>query len=244
MGRFNHEAVSVDPATGIVYQTEDASDGLIYRYIPTRPGKLHEGGILQALAIRKAKSFDTRNWETSNLSVGQSLDVEWITLVDVDSEVDDLRHRGYAQGAALFARGEGMWYGNKEIFFACTNGGNKKTGQVFKYIPGGKEGAKDETESPGKLMLFAEPNDRDILKFCDNLTVAPWGDVILVEDATDSYMRGITPDGKIYNIARNIGSSSEMAGVCFSPSGKTLFVNIQEQGLTLAVVGPWRQLRG
>jgi secreted PhoX family phosphatase len=243
MGRFNHEAVCVDPSTGIVYQTEDTSDSLIYRFIPTHAGKLHEGGILQALAIRTAKGFDTRNWETSNLSVGQSLDVEWITLTNVDSEVDDLRHRGYAQGAALFARGEGMWYGNKEIFFACTNGGNKKTGQVFKYIPGRKEGTKEEADSPGKLMLFAEPNDRDILKFCDNLTVAPWGDVILVEDSTDSYMRGITPDGKIYNIARNIGSSSEMAGVCFSPSGKTLFVNIQEEGLTLAVVGPWRQLR-
>jgi uncharacterized protein len=56
-------------------------------------------------------------------------------------------------------------------------------------------------------------------------------------------MRGITPAGKIYTIGRNVGSSSEMAGVCFSPSGKTLFVNIQEQGLTLAIVGPWAQLR-
>ena len=29
MGRFNHEAVCVDPATGIVYQTEDRGDGLL-----------------------------------------------------------------------------------------------------------------------------------------------------------------------------------------------------------------------
>ena len=29
MGRFNHEAVAVDPLTGIVYQTEDREDGLI-----------------------------------------------------------------------------------------------------------------------------------------------------------------------------------------------------------------------
>ena len=32
MGRFNHEAVAVDPASGVVYQTEDRPDGLIYRY--------------------------------------------------------------------------------------------------------------------------------------------------------------------------------------------------------------------
>lgn len=243
MGRFNHEAVCVDPSTGIVYETEDSSDSLIYRFIPKEPGKLEKGGTLQALAIKSAKSFDTRNWETPSLNVGESVDVEWITLSGVDSDIDDLRHRGFAQGAALFARGEGMWFGNKELFFACTNGGTKKTGQVFKYIPSSKEGKSDEKDSPGKLVLFAEPNDMDILKFCDNLTVSPWGDVILVEDSKDSYMRGITPAGKIYTIGRNVGSSSEMAGVCFSPSGKTLFVNIQEQGLTLAIVGPWAQLR-
>lgn len=243
MGRFNHEAVCVDPSTGIVYETEDSSDSLIYRFIPKEPGKLEKGGTLQALAIKSTKSFDTRNWETPSLNVGASVDVEWITLSGVDSDIDDLRHRGFAQGAALFARGEGMWFGNKELFFACTNGGKKKTGQVFKYIPSSKEGRSDEKDSPGKLVLFAEPNDMDILKFCDNLTVSPWGDVILVEDSKDSYMRGITPAGKIYTIGRNVGSASEMAGVCFSPSGKTLFVNIQEQGLTLAIVGPWAQLR-
>lgn len=243
MGRFNHEAVCVDPSTGIVYQTEDAHDSLIYRFLPKEPGKLHQGGILQALVIRSSRSFDTRNWETSTVNVGDSFDVEWITLSDVDSDVDDLRLRGHGQGAALFARGEGMWYGNKEIFFACTNGGKKKSGQIFKYIPSGKEGQKEEGENPGKLTLFAEPNDMDILKFCDNLTVSPWGDVIIVEDSKDSYIRGITPAGKIYNIGRNIGSSSELAGVCFSPSGKTLFVNVQEQGLTLAIVGPWSQVR-
>src|SRR5690606_38698881 len=34
MGRFNHEAVAVDPSTGIVYLTEDRGDGIFYRYIP------------------------------------------------------------------------------------------------------------------------------------------------------------------------------------------------------------------
>ena len=34
MGRFNHEAVCVNPNTGIVYLTEDRNDGLLYRFIP------------------------------------------------------------------------------------------------------------------------------------------------------------------------------------------------------------------
>ncbi|MEM6829418.1 MAG: alkaline phosphatase PhoX [Bacteroidota bacterium] len=243
MGRFNHEAVCVDPRTGIVYQTEDRHDSLIYRYLPNVPGELHKGGRLQALAIKEQASFDTRNYKEQAIQVGQPLDAVWIDLEDTDPEEDDLRIRGYESGAAVFARGEGMWYGNEEVYFACTSGGKNKTGQVFKYIPGEFEGTEKEAENPGKLVLFAEPNDQELLKYCDNLTVAPWGDVVLVEDDQDSYMRGITPEGKIYNIARNIGSQSEMAGVCFSPSGKTLFVNVQKDGLTFAITGPWDKLR-
>ncbi len=243
MGRFNHEAVCVSPETGIVYQTEDQGDSLIYRFIPNVPGQLTEGGTLQALAVKSQPSFDTRNHEEQTLEVGQEVEVEWIDLEDIDPIEDDLRLRGHAAGAAVFARGEGMWYGNDEVYFACTSGGHAKQGQVFKYVPSPVEGTDGENDQPGKLVLFAEPNDSELCKNCDNLTVSPWGDVVLVEDHPDSYMRGITPEGKIYNIARNIGSDSEMAGVCFSPSGKTLFVNIQGQGLTFAITGPWDTLR-
>lgn len=243
MGRFNHEAVAVSPETGIVYQTEDRPDSLIYRFVPNQPGELHQGGTLQALAIMNVPSFDTRNYDEEAISVGESLEVEWITLNQVDPEEDDLRFRGFAAGATLFARGEGMWYGNDEVYFACTSGGKNKSGQVFKYKPSPAEGTRAEKQNPGKLTLFAEPNDKEILKYCDNLTVAPWGDVIIVEDTPDAYMRGIRPDGEIYNIGRNIGSKSELAGVCFSPSGKSLFVNVQEEGLTFSITGPWEKLR-
>ena len=52
MGRFRHEAVAVHPPTGIVYQTEDMSDGLLYRFLPNSYGELEKGGSLQALAVR------------------------------------------------------------------------------------------------------------------------------------------------------------------------------------------------
>lgn len=62
MGRFNHEAIAVDPRSGIVYQTEDRSDALLYRFIPTVRGKMAAGGRLQALMITDAPGMDTRNW--------------------------------------------------------------------------------------------------------------------------------------------------------------------------------------
>jgi len=243
MGRFNHEAVAVDPESGIVYQTEDRGDGLFYRYIPNTPGKLHEGGKLQVLMIKDHKSFDTRNWKGISMKVSEALDVAWMDIDDVLSPHDDLRYRGFDKGAAQFARGEGIWYGNSEFYFACTNGGPHKYGQVFRYQPSPFEGKEKEKTQPGKLTLFAESTDKSVLHMCDNLTVAPWGDVILCEDNSDlNYIRGINQKGEIYNLACNRSSGSEFAGAVFSPSGKTLFVNLQENGDTIAINGPWAEL--
>jgi hypothetical protein len=231
MGRFNHEAIAVDPETGYVYETEDRHDGLIYRFLPKVAGKLAKGGKLQALVAKGKKSLDTRNWDKTTVRLGEKIAVTWMDMDDVDSPKDDLRFRGFAAGAARFARGEGMWYGNNGIYFTCTNGGKKKYGQVWKL--GGDE-----------LELFAEPNNKDIVDNCDNLTVAPWGDVILCEDGGGKqYLVGVTPKGKFYKLARNSSGGSELAGATFSPDGSTLFVNVQGRGLTLAVTGPWEKVR-
>ena len=243
MGRFNHEAVAVHPATSIVYQTEDRDDGLIYRFIPTKPERLIEGGRLQALAVSDQPSLDTRNWEGQKVETG-TLGVKWIDLDGIDSPNDDLRRRGFAQGAACFARAEGMWYGREAIYFACTNGGREKKGQIWRYFPSPYEGTREEDKDPGKLELFIESHDGNLLENADNLTVAPWGDLIVCEDrSSDSipFLVGITPQGRFYRFGRNAMSDSELAGVTFSPDGTTLFVNIQHEGLTLAITGPWQR---
>lgn len=245
MGRFNHEAVAVDPATGIVYQTEDRDDGLIYRFIPKVPGRLAQGGRLQALAIRGKKSTDTRNWPSTGkpkIQLAEVLETEWIDMDNVESPRDDLRTRGHGKGAARFARGEGMWHGQGEIFFACTNGGISKTGQIFRYRPSPYEGTKREVEAPGKLVLYLEPNNTHLLQSCDNLTIAPWGDLIICEDGpTHNYLRGVTPEGKAYTLAASMyHTRSELCGACFAPDHPILFVNLQVPGLTLAVTGPWQ----
>ncbi|MEJ7738213.1 MAG: alkaline phosphatase PhoX [Chitinophagaceae bacterium] len=244
MGRMNHEAVAVDPQTSIVYLTEDRPDGLFYRYVPDKQRNLLQGGKLQALVVKDHKSMDTRNWESLNtirFPVRTLFDVEWIDIDQVDSPLDNLREQGFSNGAARFARGEGIWFGKGELYFACTNGGKLTLGQVFRYIPGKQEGSVDEKRSPGKLELFIEPNDHHIVKSCDNLTVSPWGDLILCEDNPHPFIVGVTPEGKFYKFAENIGYPSEFAGGVFSPTGETFFVNIQEPGITIAIKGPWKK---
>lgn len=245
MGRFRHEAVCVDPKTGVVYLTEDTPDGLIYRYLPDKPGDLHAGGKLQALAVRGRKALDTRNWGFfREVGLGSKLPCEWIDLDDVDSPNNDLRLQGAERGAAIFARGEGMWFGRNTVFFACTKGGWQQAGQIWKYTPSPGEGSEREKSEPGVLELFIEPNDHGLIDMADNVTVAPWGDLVICEDGSDTqYLVGATPEGKLYKLARNAKGVSEFAGATFSPDGSTLFVNMQYDGLTFAITGPWDRRR-
>ena len=242
MGRFNHEAIAVDPASGIIYQTEDRGEGLIYRFIPDAPGSPAVGGRLQALAVKDMPSADMRNWSGGVIAIGERLDVEWIDMADVESPGDNLRFQGFSAGAARFARGEGMWYGNDSIYFACTNGGSGQTGQIWRYVPSPVEGTPAEGNNPGSLSLFIEPNDRGLIEKCDNVTVTPWGDLILCEDGSgEQFLVGVTPAGTLYKFGKNALGGSEFAGATFSPDGTTMFVNIQTPGMTLAIKGPWEQ---
>lgn len=241
MGRFEHECALVDPRTGIVYQTEDKDRGLFYRFIPHIPGQLAKGGRLQALAIISHDQFDTRNWYgRPAVRPGDWLQVRWIDLDDIDSPENDLRLRGFAAGAARFARGEGIAHWNNSLTFACTDGGAVRRGQLFQYFPSPFEGTAKEMEQPGQLQLLLESERSTPLRHADNMTVAPWGDLVVCEDSSwRSSLVGVRPDGELYILARNPYRDSELAGVCFSPDGKTLFLNIQYAGLTLAVTGPW-----
>ncbi|MBT6155737.1 MAG: DUF839 domain-containing protein [Planctomycetaceae bacterium] len=242
MGRFNHEAIAVDPKSGTVYETEDRDDGLFYRFLPKKPGRLAEGGKLQALQIVDRKSADTRNWDAAagTFAVGRKMSVEWIDMEEIDSPKDDLRYRGHEAGAASFARGEGIWTGKEEVYFACTSGGEKKAGQIWRYVPSPHEGTAREKDHPGTLELFIEPNDTELLHNADNLTIAASGDLIVCEDHSDTPCRlvGVTPKGDLYLLAQN-HLDTELAGACFSPDGSTLFVNLQKAGLTVAITGKW-----
>jgi uncharacterized protein len=244
MGRMRHEAVAYEPKSGIIYQTEDRYDGMLYRFIPNERQKLAAGGKLQALRIKDQKRADTRNWFSAEptFKTGEKHAVEWVDIQNVESPDDDLRYQGYYDGnCARFARGEGTWTGKDAIYFACTNGGKKRKGQVWRYHPSASEGTAGETKQPGHVELFIEPNDGALVENCDNLTMAPWGDLIICEDGTNPQcLVGVRPDGSIYKLGRT--SISELAGACFSPDGTTLFVNVQTPGMTVAITGPWKEL--
>ena len=248
MGRFEHEAVCIDPRTGIAYLTEDAGDGLFYRFISDAPGELIKGGRLQAMVFRDQAGADSSNHKDRIWSPGDWRDVRWIDLDQVESPAGDLRLRGHAAGAVRVARGEGVFWGDGELYLTATSGGPIERGQIMRYVPSPDEGRADEDRRPGRVQLFVESTDLKTLNMGDNLVVAPWGHLIVCEDnysaEVRNHLKGVTPEGRVYTLARNVFSgNSEFAGAVFSPDGGTLFVNIMYPGMTLAITGPWSAVR-
>jgi len=237
MGRFEHEACAVDETTGIVYMTEDRYHSLFYRYVPEKPGDLLAGGKLQALVVDKRPSLATHNWTaTPSMRIGEPLSAHWIDFDDPDPLEDTLRDDGERRGAATFARGEGLCAAGDRFAYTCTIGGPDRLGQIFAYKP--------TSTDAGELELIAESQRDSLLRNADNLTMAPWGDLVVCEDTSGHCgLVGIRPDGSQYAIGDNAHSSSEMTGVCFSPNGETLFVNIQYPGMTIAITGDWKSLQ-
>ncbi|WP_395375966.1 alkaline phosphatase PhoX [Marinicella sp. W31] len=234
MGRFKHEAVAIDPETGIAYQTEDQMLGCFYRFIPNSPGHLAEGGVLQAL---KFKDMGIKHTTQDALVAQKSYPCEWVNIDEPDPEEDSVRLQAKEKGAAVFVRGEGIIAATDGIYFACTAGGAMGKGQIFKLIPG-VAGESDH------IQLVFEANTPGVLEKPDNITVSNWGDLIICEDngLSKQCLVGLTPKGQVYYIASN--TQAEWAGVCFSPDGRTLFANIHEDpGMTLAIQGPWETLR-
>jgi secreted PhoX family phosphatase len=238
MGRFEHEAVAVGP-DGAAYETEDEGNAGFYRYVPTVPGNLAAGGTLQMLAIEGEPNYDTRTGQRC----GEPLLASWVTIPDPDPAGAEnnpaaVFGQGRDAGGAVFSRLEGAFAGTDRVYFHSTDGGDARLGQVWEYVP--------ITPTTGQLTLIFESSDPAVLDHPDNVCASPRGGLVICEDGGDgdNYVRGLTPDGAVFDFARNEVpgfESMEFAGSCFSPDGQTLFVNVQTPGLTFAIWGPWER---
>lgn len=244
LGQMRHEAATVDPATGIVYLTEDASpEAGFYRMLPTVKGELHRGGRLQML--RAVGASDLRRGRR----VGERFKVEWVEIedptagVDADGGMFGLVRAGKASGASVFTRLEGIIAGEGRIWFISTDGGDARCGQLWVLHPG-----------ESVLELVYESPDPAELDYPDNIVLSPRGGLVICEDSRQPVQRlyGRSAAGGLFEFCRNnveldgqkgftgrfVGA--EWAGACFSPDGRWLFANVYNPGFTVAITGPWK----
>lgn len=99
------------------------------------------------------------------------------------------------------------------------------------------------------MLVFESPSP-EVLDYPVNVTVSPRGGIVICEDGAGvQHLRGLTHEGAIFDFAKNVLNTTELAGACRSPDGQLLFVNIMgsttdagtEQGRTLAIRGPWER---
>ncbi|WP_432993745.1 alkaline phosphatase PhoX [Dactylosporangium sp. CA-233914] len=256
LGRYPHEAVAVDPQTFAIYETEDASgpNGLYYRWTPpagfsggrgslrslaTSPGG-DTAGTLQAMAAYLgSKHIPDLSMATQP---GTRYKVQWVDAPDRDAATTSVRKQFANDQVTRSRKLEGAWWADGGAYFVASyaresdGSVNEHDGQVWFYDPA--------TESITLKTIFGvNPDpDADANNFDgpDNITVSPYGGVILAEDGDGvSHLVGVTEQGKAYGLARNELNDSEFAGPTFSADGKILYVGIQSPGHVLAITGPW-----
>ena len=256
LGRFAHEAVAVDPRSHAIYETEDAGspNGLFFRWLPPqgfrggvgalRKLALSEGGDtagqLQAMTCFKG----SRHIPDLSLATqpGTRYKVRWIDVPDRDAKTVSVRKQ-FSDGQVTRSRKlEGQWWADGGAYFVASfarnadGSVNEHDGQVWFYDP--------HTESVTLKTIFGVNPDADVdadnYDGPDNITVSPYGGVVLAEDGEGiQHLVGVTEQGKTYPIARNDLNDSEFAGPAFSRDGKILFANIQAPGHVFAITGPW-----
>jgi len=261
LGRYAHEAVVVDPKRGHLYLTEDASgpNGLLYRWTPPH-GFRHGRGRLRTLAddagvLEAFRCFDSHGRFVDDLSratrTGTVYGVDWVAVPDRDARRVSVRKQ-FTDGQVTRARKlEGMWWADGGAYivssYAREESPVQHDGQVWFYDP-----SRRTLTLKVLLGVNRDPEKDGAFDGPDNITVSPYGGLIIAEDGEGvQHLFGATESGRTYPIARNelnIGTEeepeySEFTGVTFSPDGRTLYANIQEPGIMLAITGPWKRQR-
>ncbi|MEU6371783.1 PhoX family protein [Streptomyces sp. NPDC046909] len=252
MGRFQHEAIAVDPYRGIVYETEDAflkPFGLFYRFLPNQPlggpGSLRAGGRLQAMRVPGVPDL------SSIQEIGATFEgVEWVDVPDPLAAQTPVRLQDFGpKGITHAQKLEGCYWGGKCVYFVSSFAHSAEGsaadhfGQIWRYDPSSRRltlvivfGPDTDIQLPGESP--------------DNICLAPSGGLMVCEDGNGAqHVYGVTRRGEVYAMARgrqNIGTPEapewgEFAGVTFSPDGRTMYVNCYTPGTTFAVTGPWRR---
>jgi uncharacterized protein len=231
MGRFAHEAAAVDPATGIVYESEDAGGRSgFYRYVPFvtpgYPGSLAQGGTLQMARVKGIV-----NANLARASVNDIYELEWVNIANPDQNRSDVTGptgitianasgpfvQGWLQGCLRMNRGEGMWHDEGKIYVMDTSGGDVARGTIWEL----------DLARQTLRCIYSSPSPT-VGNMGDNLTVSPRHGILICEDGgaagVDEFgignrLMGVTMAGDTYIFGKNNVNLTEAQLVAVGKQG-------------------------
>jgi uncharacterized protein len=246
---------------------------------PMAVGHVEDGGRLEMLKVVGVTNAHLEQQQNTG-GVQSTYAVEWVEIDEPspgtdgtfgpvpdgaggtrrifnDEAIHFVSDQGLAKGAAHFSRLEGAKYTRGEIYFTATQGGGPAetvvqddvggygngTGQVWSYDP-----------RTATLTCRYQAPSGEALDLPDNITAkSDRGTIVICEDgAAPNFIRGLTRDGELFDIALNRLTRNsdgaprfgeEFAGATFGPGTDTLYVNTQASaGITYAIWGPWGRM--
>jgi hypothetical protein len=211
LGTFEHEAAAVDPATGIVYLTEDVRNGCFYRFVPHARGDLTSGRLQVA-------------------EVGPRGDVVWHDLPEPNPPIPaGTPTRVQVPTSTRFDGGEGIVVSLGHVYFTT-----KGDDRVWDYLPRRQklrvlydgEASPDlplrgvdnlATSARGDLLVAEDGDDMELVLITPERELAP---ILRVLDQPFSELAGpaFDPSGRRLYVSSQRGGA-EGFGVTYEIRG-------------------------
>ena len=217
LGRFKHEAATIDPELGCVYLSEDESDGCFYRFVSSD--------------VDADGNLSLTEGELQVAVVDDVGGVSWLPVPDPLAE-GETPTRQQVPEATVFDGGEGIWWFEGTVYLST-----KGDSRVWAYD------TRDQTIRT--IYDRAAAPDPDALYGVDNLTVSACGDVLVAEDGGQMRIVAVLPSGELKPLVQIEGQDdSEITGPAFDPSGTRLYFSSQRAtgqlgGITYEITGPF-----
>lgn len=264
MGRFVHEHAHVDSNNNTVYLTNDDKPAVFFKYVYSSKAEWTEGDLFAmkenqgkvswVQLPKRATVLNNARDEAIKLGATLFLRHEWMTVVDGKMYITETGHDFIDLSPYLEMGGKPASY-----FKMNKQGGIQDPyGRILEFdieqqtirpfIEGGVIGNKDHFSNPDCITSFSRGKNNYLL-VCEDIIARDNGRSKQVSvTLNDVFLIELIP-GKSENKMKRIMTAapgSEPTGACFTPDGKTLFINIQHplksnsslnQSSTIAITG-------